>query len=633
MGMSASQVRLLSMTARVHDIENEAERIQNQKMLLANQSDEAYIEYLNALEQKNIQAAVFSPETGTFKWEEIGLQGLFDNGYALKVNGFTNDYAYTVNNINLGGNNSVSISGVYATALHQQNETNFVNSSSGQTWSGAPADINLPNLQSSSILTYKISNEQQLLALAQILSTNQNIDISKKTFILDADINMTNVAEQYKNAIASGNVVLKNARFLGNGHTISGLKSALFSSVENTSSNITNTGVYDLKIQNTVVQVGSSTGQAGVIANTAAGEVTIDNCYVTGAEVNLSKAGSIIGETLHSTTAQDKINIKNTAVDNTKINSNTNTCGGFVGTNNSKLTIDNSASYVRVIGGFVGTNNNTLNISDSITLNDIYLNNNTSGATYNYDITGHENANGDGQEVSGHDTNNIYKITIKANVNETEFSKDYYATSSMTQICNDLQSEFRALCAGDESITVTYANNQIIVKSGENSIDNISFESAYLTNLASVMGYSDYLGNIQTPGWIECESVEEVRQALGATTLDGNSPALLRDLIANAMAIICTYDPDVYDENGKHIYTETSVTVDTKLREVQNDADMAKAEANYEAALRKIDQKDKKYDKELAAIENERKAVLNQMETFKSCIKENIDRTFKIFNG
>ena len=50
MGMAASQARLLTITARIHDVEYQAQSIQNAKIQLATQSDEVYQEYLNALD-------------------------------------------------------------------------------------------------------------------------------------------------------------------------------------------------------------------------------------------------------------------------------------------------------------------------------------------------------------------------------------------------------------------------------------------------------------------------------------------------------------------------------------------------------------------------------------------------------
>ena len=50
MGMAASRARLLTITARMHDVEYQAQSIQNAKIQLANQSDQVYQEYLEALD-------------------------------------------------------------------------------------------------------------------------------------------------------------------------------------------------------------------------------------------------------------------------------------------------------------------------------------------------------------------------------------------------------------------------------------------------------------------------------------------------------------------------------------------------------------------------------------------------------
>ena len=52
----------------------------------------------------------------------------------------------------------------------------------------------------------------------------------------------------------------------------------------------------------------------------------------------------------------------------------------------------------------------------------------------------------------------------------------------------------------------------------------------------------------------------------------------------------------------------------------------------YEADMKKIDMKDRKYDSDLAALDNERNAIKQEMETLKTVAKENVERTFKLFS-
>ena len=55
MGLSASQARLLNLTARMHDIEYKAQNLEAQKLQMANESTQVYQEYENALNKQKIQ--------------------------------------------------------------------------------------------------------------------------------------------------------------------------------------------------------------------------------------------------------------------------------------------------------------------------------------------------------------------------------------------------------------------------------------------------------------------------------------------------------------------------------------------------------------------------------------------------
>ena len=83
---------------------------------------------------------------------------------------------------------------------------------------------------------------------------------------------------------------------------------------------------------------------------------------------------------------------------------------------------------------------------------------------------------------------------------------------------------------------------------------------------------------------------------------------------------------------GDGTFEEVNIATDTNLQEVSDDVELKKAEAKYEADMRKINQKDKKFDTDLAAMDAERNAVKTEIETLKSIAKDNVDRTFKLFS-
>ena len=70
MGMAASQARLLTITARQHDVEYKAQSIQNAKIQLATQQDEAYKDYLEALDATTLTVK---------DWEGNRIPATFNN--------------------------------------------------------------------------------------------------------------------------------------------------------------------------------------------------------------------------------------------------------------------------------------------------------------------------------------------------------------------------------------------------------------------------------------------------------------------------------------------------------------------------------------------------------------------------
>ena len=104
-----------------------------------------------------------------------------------------------------------------------------------------------------------------------------------------------------------------------------------------------------------------------------------------------------------------------------------------------------------------------------------------------------------------------------------------------------------------------------------------------------------------------------------------NSNKWLTDMVNNGFVMFEKYISNENKFNG------TSIAVDVSLDEIQDKSDLRKAEAKYEADMRRIDMKDRKYDYELAALDNERNAIKNEMETLKTVARDNVDRTFKLF--
>ena len=114
-------------------------------------------------------------------------------------------------------------------------------------------------------------------------------------------------------------------------------------------------------------------------------------------------------------------------------------------------------------------------------------------------------------------------------------------------------------------------------------------------------------------------------------TLSLTGKATLNNLV-EAGFIIFEKPTNEVNENGAIVYDEVNIATDTNLQEVSDETELKKAEAKYEADMRKIDAKDKKFDTDLAAMESERNAIKTEMDTLKSVAKDNVDRTFRLFS-
>ena len=105
-----------------------------------------------------------------------------------------------------------------------------------------------------------------------------------------------------------------------------------------------------------------------------------------------------------------------------------------------------------------------------------------------------------------------------------------------------------------------------------------------------------------------------------------SDPEWLKNCILEGWVLI-----QQFDKKGSK-FNDTSVAVDTHLQEVSDERALKKAEAKYEADMRRIDQKDRRYDTQLAALDTERNAIKQEMETVKTVARDNVDRTFKLFS-
>ena len=87
MGMAASQARLLTITAQIHDVEYQAQSIQNAKIQLSNQSDQVYQDYLAALDATTLTVKDYNGNVITANFNNLCGMNAVETGaqYALRA--------------------------------------------------------------------------------------------------------------------------------------------------------------------------------------------------------------------------------------------------------------------------------------------------------------------------------------------------------------------------------------------------------------------------------------------------------------------------------------------------------------------------------------------------------------------
>ena len=113
----------------------------------------------------------------------------------------------------------------------------------------------------------------------------------------------------------------------------------------------------------------------------------------------------------------------------------------------------------------------------------------------------------------------------------------------------------------------------------------------------------------------------------------GNDSDILNQMLQSGRI---TVDVVSIDKKGNISDDATSVASDSSLayttKSTIDKRELAKAEAEYEHAMKKINKQDKQYDMELNKLETERTALTTEYDSVKKVIQDNIERTFGIFS-
>lgn len=551
MGMSSSQARLLSLTARQHNVEYRAQKLQAEKLQMANDSDRVYNTYLNALNATKIQARVANQwESDTFQdatlamlehgvlnnpKETVAANTLFlqdtstgtnciyvtkevANKYGIDQDttpyvGSMDDYFRNVCGLTDADRKVVSKSKVFNhydpipgsvasfTAIENTMNSTFNRTSNvaGAVANSTDAtDTTVYNDFKSTITSQDTSGIQDINNVSNIAS-GQTYKITNAAGLqkLQSLSNTSGVTIILANDIdassLSGWAGIKNfaGTFDGNGHKISNLSGTqgLFSTITSTG-NVKNLGMENVNINSTITGVGAICGKVN--------GGTIDNCYVTGTVKSSGHVGGLVGELLDGGTIKD-------SNANINVDGGSGVCiGGISGHNSGTITGCNVTGTVKTnnswAGGLVGHNTGTTvieNCKTSATVTGNSGQGSVIGYTDNDNLTINNVSyvNNNSQKICGNRDDGswgagIFKTTVAVpEINTTDYTGDFYQNILAAMIKSGTV---------DVSNDTEYANLQNNVKSYVQNLYNTGSD-ADLLNIANINDrIYDYLKNGST---------------------------------------------------------------------------------------------------------------------------------------
>ena len=230
-------------------------------------------------------------------------------------------------------------------------------------------------------------------------------------------------------------------------------------------------------------------------------------------------------------------------------------------------------------GGSVGTSGSSSRVNSTDTTNSVNTND-TAGS-----ISTNDTSNSSSQPTGHYETHDVYSTSEKASI-----------TANYQQLLNRLDKARNIYDTAVQALNEAQAG-----ATTESSVGN----EAYYTNLYNQMSSSGY-------------------EAYSQLAL--NSPDYLQYQLETGGWFLGKKDSD-----GS--YKQTSISSTTMVVSASADkADIARAEAEYNAETAKINKKEKKLDNELKNLDTEHSALKTEFESVKSLIGENVEKSFNLFS-
>lgn len=677
MGMSAAQARLLYITAQLNNLSHQGQAVSDAKIRLSMDTEAIQEKYTQALANSRlyVNSNIFSATGSITKTELISLENLkaqnllvYDGnkvlGYKYEevdtgktktvIVGYEDDLTkpiYPTKKIEMGFKPAVdTIKPKNAESIEEMNKI-VANSGLGPDDLETVSYITGINGVETEINAIAIKSQEAFEAIIEEMGRNP--EALKQNYVFDLPKGESIDLGVYKDwpGIPSFQGV-----FDGNGTTFKNLNGSqgLFSSLYGT---VKNVNLVDAVISAETDAVG---GMAGYLADGA----SIENCNVSNVDITCdlkpgvdypegykperAGVGGLVGlnnGNISGTSVSGSINVPNADDSFGYIggaiggNINPEKGGSLISNTYSDVNIvlSGNKDYSNSINGFIGNDTHETTIKNCISLGSITT---ADGSP----INGSDLANrgpvleSDVENMIALDTRNNNNVLYwgqsesptfeSGSTNPNTIEESYIelpngGTAEVILNPNDspyqdqANTQATAVANGLPVLNLTDIQNSTLVKKGTKDVPDTTKDP---------IGYEQKAIKKEVP-IMETRLVED-------PDYDGISSAELEMGLKSGKYQLITPANENSNQkinvNGTD-YELVSLSACTTISEMQNEQDLALAQAEYEKDMKKIQTKDKRYELDQKRIDTEYDALLTEEESIKNVINKNVERSFKTF--
>lgn len=642
MGMSSSQARLLTLTGRLHSIEYKAQKIEAEKLRLANDSSKAYETYLDALEQTKFAAGKIG-EDGSIGYIDLTASAIYDYGVLPKqysLNVIDNNKALIPASISENYKNTNTLSEFLeayglATTFTQNILTDIPNpeyiaqeaayEAVYQAWENDCANIDLQNQQN--LDKYNIENQ------AYTQFRFEHSQWSNRNHIYQEWLNRD--PETIKPDQSQDWWVTEDYSMAKEFHA----------AATSTNSSNPNQNCYDIAINNKdsncyrhiiahIIDFNGSTntksgqkttlGQVSTLASPANGWCN-DNLIILedGTEKNsntiFAEVSAQLDLGIKPNTDGETCNVTASSTDYEKLVSKWNVDGTVKTMKQWAIDLNYVAAKKDAVSGFSDSFYNTLSVFQSQLEGSLVK---FDQSVFDQEVQEWEDAEPPlpGPEpvwnnpiptpptTIPYPTKPIKNITVPPTIQQ-QTSVDFLSISDKKQAEWYINLWYKMEGSNEPAVI-----QEIVVHDDVTNTDSLIYTCQDQTKSNTTYSIN--------PDF----NTEENENYIVITDDKLNDYVWVKNTIEAGVVII-----KEFNKKG-NLFDDTSVPTNTNLKEVQDKSILRKAEADYEANMKKIDMKERKYDQDLTKLDAERNAIKSEIDTLKKVVQENVDRTFKLFS-